>query len=45
MIHLPALLRGWLARLADLSPEDLTTFDWTMADLAGIRYGGVRGST
>jgi len=27
--------------LADLSPDDLTTFDRTMADLAGIPFGGV----
>ena len=28
--------------LADLGPDDLTTFDRTMADLTGIPYGGVR---
>ena len=27
--------------LADLSPDDLTTFDRDMAELAGIRFGGV----
>lgn len=27
--------------LADLSPDDLTTFDRNMADLTGIAYGGV----
>ena len=27
--------------LADLSPDDLTTFDRNMADLTGIPYGGV----
>ncbi|HSG77941.1 MAG TPA: glutamate synthase-related protein [Acidimicrobiia bacterium] len=28
-------------RLADFSPDDLTTFTREMADLAGIRFGGV----
>ncbi len=31
-------------RLSDLSPTDLTTFDRSMADLTGIRFGGVLGS-
>jgi glutamate synthase domain-containing protein 2 len=28
-------------RLSDFSASDLTTFDWDMAHLTGIRYGGV----